>query len=133
MPSKNKSKFAYVKKLFRPLLAVDMLIFTILENELKILLVKRAIEPFKNSWAIPGGFVKENESLEKAAKRELKEETGVGTVYLEQLYTFGEPKRDPRGRVISTAYFALVNLKGERLIATTDAAEVSWHSMYHLP
>ena len=91
-----------------PSVTVDVLIFTVQDGKLKIILVKRAIEPFKHSWAIPGGFVRKNESLEGAALRELSEETGVRDVYLEQLYTFSRPDRDPFGRVISTSYLALV-------------------------
>src|SRR3989338_10906777 len=88
---------------------VDIVIFTIQNKDLKVLLVKRDIEPFKGKWAIPGGFVRIDESLENAAKRELAEETGVRDVYLEQLYTLGDPKRDPKGRVITVSYMALVN------------------------
>jgi len=117
----------------KPLVAVDMVIFTIKDDALKVILVKRAIPPFKGKWAIPGGFVKINESLEEAAKRELMEEAGVDEVYLEQLYTFGEPKRDPRGRVISVSYFALVNSSGINLKASTDATEAEFFSAYNLP
>src|SRR5689334_8085891 len=85
----------------RPMVTVDIVVFTIQDDDLKVLLIKRGIEPFKGAWALPGGFVGEDESLEAAAKRELFEETHVENVYLEQLYTFGEPGRDPRGRVIS--------------------------------
>ncbi len=91
------------------------------------------IAPYKGRWAIPGGFVGIDEDLDAAAMRELREETGVRDVYLEQLYTFGNPKRDPRGRVITVAYFALVNSSGIRLNASTDAEEARWHSVYKLP
>lgn len=117
----------------KPSVTVDIVLFTILNDDLKVLLIKRAKEPFKGSWAIPGGFVRINESLDAAALREMKEETGVKDIYLEQLYTFGEPKRDPRGRVITVAYFALVKSSGIRLNATTDASEAAWHSVYRLP
>mgnify|MGYP001572099822 FL=1 len=112
---------------------VDIIIFGIQDNELKVLLVKRGVEPFKGMWAIPGGFVKINESLEDAAIRELKEETGVGDVYLEQLYTFGGLNRDPRGRVITAAYFALVNFEKIKLDAKTDVSEAKWFSVLKLP
>jgi 8-oxo-dGTP diphosphatase len=94
----------------RPSVTVDIVVFTIMDGELKTLMVKRGQPPFANHWALPGGFVKMDETLEAAAGRELEEETGVkpDEVYLEQLYTFGEPKRDPRTRVITVAYFALV-------------------------
>jgi len=117
----------------KPSVTVDIVIFTIMENDLKVLLVKRGMEPFKGMWAIPGGFVGIDENLEDAARRELLEETGVKDVYLEQLYTFGDVNRDPRGRVITVAYFALVNSKGIHLKATTDVSDVAWHSVYALP
>ncbi len=117
----------------KPAVTVDMIVFTIKEDKLLVLLVKRKIEPFKDMWAIPGGFVKTKESLEDAAKRELEEETGVKDVYLEQLYTFGEPKRDPRGRVITVAYFALVNSEKIKLKADTDAAAAEWFMINKLP
>ena len=90
-------------------LAVDIVIFSLLDTSLRVLLIKRGIPPFKGRMAIPGGFVHQNESLEHAAVRELKEETGVHDVFLEQLFTFGHPRRDPRTRVISVAYYALVD------------------------
>lgn len=117
----------------KPSVTVDTVILTIKENDLKVLLVKRNIEPFKDVWAIPGGFVKLDESLDDAAKRELEEETGVKDVYLEQLYTFGEVARDPRGRVITVTYFALVNSDKLTLAASTDAAEAQWFSLKNLP
>lgn len=117
----------------KPSVTVDMVVFTIKDRELKVLLVKRDVNPFKGKWAIPGGFVRINESLEEAAKRELQEETGVKDVYLEQLYSFGEPKRDPRGRVITVAYMALVNSDKINLSATTDVSEVQWSSVSKLP
>jgi len=117
----------------RPLVAVDIIIFTVFEEDLKVLLVKRKILPFKGMWAIPGGFIHMDESLDDAAKRELKEETNVSEVYLEQLYTFGDPHRDPRTRVITVAYFALVSPEKLNLQAATDVEEVRWFSMYKLP
>jgi 8-oxo-dGTP diphosphatase len=94
--------------------------------------VKRLVEPFIGQFAIPGGFVHEDEDLEEAALRELKEETGVADVYLEQLYSFGKPDRDPRGRVITVAYFALISAD-RTLKAGTDAAEAAWFPMDDLP
>src|SRR5262245_16327013 len=115
----------------RPSVTVDLVIFTIAEDDLKVLLIRRGQEPFKGRWALPGGFVEIDESLEGAAARELKEEVGVKTVHLEQLYTFGEPKRDPRGRVISVAYFALIDAERQKIVAASDAADAEWHSVFN--
>ncbi len=117
----------------RPSVTVDVIIFTLRENDLQALLVKRGHPPFEGMWAIPGGFVGIDESLEEAALRELEEETGVRDVYLEQLYTFGNPGRDPRGRVITVAYFALVPATAVQPRPGDDAAEARWWSVYHLP
>ena len=111
---------------------VDTVLFTIQTGVLKVLLVKRRIPPFAKQFAIPGGFVHEDEDLDQAALRELREETGVGDVYLEQLYSFGNPDRDPRGRVITVAYFALISAD-RKLKAGSDAAEADWYSMDDLP
>lgn len=128
-----KSKKPYLSP-YQPLVAVDILIFTIINSTLEILLVKRKYEPFKNYWSIPGGFVKKNESLEQAATRELKEETNINNVYLEQLYTFGDPHRDPRDRVISVSYFALVpSDKTDQIKGRADVLEAGWHSTKDLP
>ena len=121
------------KKYEKPSVTVDIVIFTIKDDDLKVLLVKRAIEPFKGKWALPGGFVRINEPLEEAAKRELEEETGVKDIYLEQLYTFGNPKRDPRGRVISVSYMALMNSDVLELKASTDVSDAKWFSVSKLP
>src|SRR3989344_1011000 len=117
----------------KPSVTADIVIFTIKDRDLKVLLVKRNLAPFKDRWALPGGFVRIDESLEDAAKRELKEETGVKDVYLEQLYTFGDPKRDPRGRVITVSYMALVNSEKIKLKASTDAAEAERFSVKNMP
>ena len=120
----------------RPSLTVDCVVFgfdAAREADLKVLLIQRAIEPFRNWWALPGGFVRAGESLESAARRELKEETGLTDLYLEQLYSFGEPDRDPRGWTISVAYYALVALAGRPLTATADASSVAWFSVAELP
>lgn len=116
----------------RPRLTVDVVIFSLRQRDLQTLLVRRAYPPFQGRWAIPGGFVQAQETLETAARRELEEETGVREVYLEQLYTFGDPGRDPRGRVITVAYVALVP-EDVSVRAGDDAAEAAWHSAYHLP
>jgi 8-oxo-dGTP diphosphatase len=111
---------------------VDIVIFTIQEGVLKVLLIKRRIPPFLGQTAIPGGFVLKDEDLDQAALRELKEETGVSDVYLEQLYSFGKPDRDPRGRVVTVAYFALIS-PDRKLTAGSDAAAAAWYSIDHLP
>ena len=105
---------------------VDIVMFALHDWELRVLLVQRGIPPFEGRWALPGGFVLEHESLEAAALRELEEETGVRDVYLEQLYTFGEPRRDPRGRVITVAYYALLTTDVAPLVAGTDAGAARW-------
>lgn len=113
----------------RPAVTVDCVVFGFDEGDLKVLLVRRDVEPFRNKWALPGGFVLEDESLEQAARRELREETGIEKLYLEQLYTFGEPERDPRGRVITIAYYALVKLADHRVRAATDASAAAWFAV----
>jgi 8-oxo-dGTP diphosphatase len=110
----------------RPSVTVDAVVFGLDGAVLKVLLVERILGPFKGCWALPGGFVHMNESLEDAALRELSEETNVKPAHLEQLYTFGEPKRDPRGRVISIAYFALVKAVDHATLAGSDAAAARW-------
>ncbi len=110
----------------RPSVTVDVVIFTLLKGTLHVLLVKRKQWPFAGMWALPGGFVQMDESLDDAARRELREESGIDQVYLEQLYTFGDPGRDPRTRVITVAYYALVSADRQHLRAATDASEVGW-------
>ena len=114
-------------------LTVDIVIFTKKDGDLKVLLIKRKNEPFKGKWAFPGGFVNHEEQLEDAAKRELEEETGVKDIQLEQLYTFGDPKRDPRGRIVSVAYIALVDFENVELKASSDASEAQWFSVKKMP
>jgi len=114
------------------LVTVDIVLFTIRERKLHLLLIKRLAKPYQGRYALPGGFVREDESVDAAAVRELREETGVEKVYLEQLYTFGEPKRDPRGRVITVAYYALVP-PNQALRAGTDASEAEWFLISELP
>lgn len=130
--SRNKeSEFTYEYE--RPALTVDVVIYTIKDNELKVLLIQRNTDPYKDMWAIPGGFVLKGETLEKAAIRELQEETGVKDIYLEQLYSFGDPGRDPRGWVVTVAYFALISSENIKIQADTDAKDVKWFSVYDLP
>ena len=117
----------------RAALTVDCVVFGFDEGALKILLIRRGIEPFKNRWALPGGFVLPDETLDDAARRELQEETGLHEIYLEQLFTFGELKRDPRERVISVAYFALVRRADHLPAASTDVAEAAWFELENIP
>lgn len=118
----------------RPSLAVDIVVFTIRENRLHLLLIRRASEPFQGSWALPGGFVHMDETLEEAANRELSEETGIQEAYLEQLYTYGEPQRDPRGRVVSVAYFALIPADAPvRSEGGSDTSQARWFPIDDLP
>ncbi|MBU4304625.1 MAG: NUDIX hydrolase [Candidatus Omnitrophica bacterium] len=120
-------------KFKHPYVTVDCVVFGFDEGDLKIILIQRANAPFKNKWALPGGFVRLNESLEQAAIRELKEETGIKDVFLEQLYTFGRVGRDPRTRVITVAYYALVNRTGHLITAATDAKTADWFLVKQLP
>lgn len=128
----NKKNYD-VTKFKRPSVTVDIIIFNIKDEGLKFLLIKRNLWPFRGTWAIPGGFVKMEESLDEAAIRELREETGIKDVYLEQLYTFGDPKRDPRTRVITVIYFALINSNKLNLKVSTDASAVKWFSLDNMP
>ena len=117
----------------KPSVTVDILLFTIIENDLKILLIKRDLAPFKGSWALPGGFVHIDESLEDAALRELKEEGNIENVYLEQLFTFGDPRRDPRSRVITVTYLALADSSSWDVRSGGDASEANLFSTKKLP
>ena len=113
----------------RPALAVDAVVFGLDDEDLKVLLIRRDLEPFRDKWALPGGFVRIEESLEQAVRRELQEETGIAQVFLEQLYTFGAVDRDPRERVVAVAYYALVKLSDHRIKAATDARDAAWFAV----
>src|SRR5215217_7996776 len=119
----------------RPGLTVDCVIFglDLDEETLKVMLIERDVEPFEGEWAIPGGFVRSDETLMEAANRELEEETGIRGVFLEQLYTFGNPDRDPRGWVVSVAYYALVSPDKHHVRAATDARQARWFPVDALP
>jgi 8-oxo-dGTP diphosphatase len=117
----------------RAALTVDGVVLGLDAGELKVLLIQRALDPFKGKWALPGGFVHVDETLDDAARRELAEETGLENVFLEQLYTLGTVKRDPRERVVSVAYYALVKLSDHHAKAATDAANAQWFPISQLP
>jgi 8-oxo-dGTP diphosphatase len=128
--SKGKKKYCYDYP--RPAVTVDIVILT-RGTKPRVLLIRRKNEPFAGMWAIPGGFVDMDETLEAAARRELREETGVEAALLQQLHTFGDPGRDPRGRTISIVYLARVHAKQVKPQAADDAAEVGWHDLGRLP
>lgn len=117
----------------RPSVTADIVIFTIRQKQLQILLVRRKEWPFEGFWALPGGFVRPDETPDGAARRELTEETGVQNIYLEQLRVFGEPHRDPRTWVITIAYSALMSSEQIVLQAATDAADAQWFPLPLLP
>lgn len=110
----------------RAALTVDCVVFGFDESELKVLLIQRGLAPYKGKWALPGGFVRVDETIDDAARRELSEETGLKGVFLEQLYTFGAVKRDPRERVVSVAYYALVKLEEHPATGASDASDAAW-------
>jgi 8-oxo-dGTP diphosphatase len=112
---------------------VDCVVFGLDEQELKVMLIQRGLPPFEGKWALPGGFVRLEETLDEAARRELEEETGLSRIFLEQLYTFSEVDRDPRERVVSVAYYALVNLRDHQVHAATDARDAGWFGVHDVP
>jgi 8-oxo-dGTP diphosphatase len=124
---------SYTYQYPRAALTVDCVVFGLDEGELKVLLIERALEPFKGQWALPGGFVHVDETVDAAARRELEEEAGLKDVFLEQLYTFSQVDRDPRERVISVAYYALVKMADFSAKADTDAADVRWFPVSKVP
>ena len=130
MPAKTARRFSYDYP--RPALTVDLVVTT-RETRPRVLLIRRKKDPFAGSWALPGGFVDENERLADAARRELEEETGAKVADLEQLYTAGDPGRDPRGWTVSVAYLARVNFADVEPVAADDAAEVGWFPLDDLP
>jgi len=116
-----------------PALTVDIAVFSIIDKELRILLIKRKDPPFQDKWAIPGGFVEYDEELITAAKRELEEETGIKNVLPEQVHTFGKVGRDPRGRTVSVVYFAFIDPSAVKIKAGSDAKEACWFNVKNLP
>jgi 8-oxo-dGTP diphosphatase len=135
MSTTNFESFKKATEKWKLLVAADIVAFAFFNNHLRVLLVKRKYEPGIADWAIPGGFVRETENLEESAVRELKEETGLAkNCYLEQLYTFGKVKRDPRARVISVAYLALIAEPEKiKLKASDDAVDAAWFPLTDLP
>ena len=117
----------------QPGVTVDLVIFTVDDKKLKVLLVRRASEPFEGYWSIPGGFLQKGESLEDAASRVMAEKTGVREVYLEQLYTFGKPDRDPRARIITVVYFALIPWKKLNQPGSKKISDLDWFSVDDVP
>jgi 8-oxo-dGTP diphosphatase len=124
---------SYTYKYPHPAVTVDGVVFGFDDADLKLLLIKRKLEPYQGQWALPGGFVLVAEGLEEAVRRELADETGIKRLYLEQLYSFGDPDRDPRERVVSIAYYALVKLADHSVRAASDAQEVAWFPVAELP
>ena len=120
-------------KYARPAVATDSVVFGFDGKKLYILLVERGIKPYKGIWAIPGGFIKMTETVEEGALRELREEAGIENVYLEQFHVFSKVDRDPRERVLTVAFFALVKKSDYHLIAGDDAAKAEWYPIDELP
>jgi 8-oxo-dGTP diphosphatase len=117
----------------RPALAVDCVVFGLVRRVLHVLCIQRALDPHRGGWALPGGFVRIDETVEQAALRELAEEAGVHVRFLDQLRVFSDVDRDPRERVVSVGFFALVDPAGHRLAASTDAERAEWFSVARLP
>ena len=115
------------------LLTVDAVVLATDSENNKVLLIKRKNPPFQDHWAIPGGFVENEESIDAAAKRELQEETGLEVDNLQQLYAFGEPKRDPRSRVVSVAYWGIADPDAQKVVPATDAKDAKWFPVDDLP
>src|SRR5579872_3961652 len=114
-------------------ISVDSVIFGLAEGGLKIALIQRKNPPFKGMWAIPGGFMEGDETVDETARRELKEETGIENVYLEQFHVFSKRGRDPRGPTLTIALFALIRSDQCKLVATGDASAAKWWATYALP
>lgn len=121
----------YTYKYPHPALTTDCVIFGFDGTKLQVLLVKRGINPYKDQWALPGGFVREDETCEQCAERELKEETGLTATFMEQFHVYSEPKRDPRERVVTIAFYALVQI--QEVNGGDDAAEAAWFTIDKVP
>jgi 8-oxo-dGTP diphosphatase len=114
-------------------ITVDSVIFGYADRTLKVALIERKVDPFQGMWAIPGGFMEGEETVEDTAKRELLEETGLKDIYLEQFHVFSSHGRDPRGRTITVAFFALIDSEKYQLIASEDALRAKWWPAYEIP
>jgi 8-oxo-dGTP diphosphatase len=128
-----KEELPYRYKHPHPAVTVDLAIFRLVLRTLQVLLIERGRDPFEGQWALPGGFVRLREGLAEGAQRELNEETGLSQIYLEQVGAFGEPERDPRERVISVAFYAIIGADKAELQAGSDARKAAWHSIESLP
>lgn len=128
-----QTKERYVYEWPRPMVTVDAAVFAFFDGQPKLLLIQRKNEPYRDCWALPGGFVEMDEDLPEAAARELAEETGLTNVPLEQLRAFGRPGRDPRGRTITVVYFGIAERDRDRIRAADDAAHVQWCGIDNLP
>ena len=124
---------SYTYKYPRPALTADCVVFGLDDENLKVLLIQRDNEPFEGKWALPGGFAQVGEPVEKTALRELEEETNLKNVFLEQLYTFSAPDRDPREHVVTVAFLALVNLVEHEVHASSDARGAAWFDVDDVP
>jgi 8-oxo-dGTP diphosphatase len=129
----GETPLPYTYEYPRGALTVDCVVFGLDEQDLKVMLIQRGMAPFEGKWALPGGFVRVDETLDEAARRELVEETGLRNVFLEQLHTFGALRRDPRERVVSVAYYALVKLSDHKVQAATDARDAAWFGVHDVP
>ena len=123
---------SYTYKYPRPALTVDAMVFRKTRDGWKILLIKRKNEPFRDKWALPGGFVDMHETLEEAVSRELTEETGLKNIPLKQYHAFSDPERDPRGRTVSVVFYAFVE-GNSHVKGNDDAADAQWHNLNQLP
>ena len=114
-------------------LTVDAVVFSVIEEQLKVLLIQRKNEPFKGMWALPGGFVEDEEELEVAMKRELEEEAGMKLKDAKQLGIYSKPGRDPRGRTVTVAYYSLIDEKHSHVKGGDDAIDAQWFNIHHMP
>ena len=123
----------FTYKYARPALTADCVVFGLDDDDLKVLLIQRDFDPFAGRWALPGGFAVVGESIEESARRELAEETGLTGIFLEQLFTFSDPARDPREHVVTVAHYALVNLSEHVVAPSTDARNAAWFELSDVP